>query len=343
MLVLKVISKSDEAIVTKVLFGGKLSSHKGLNVPHIHLTRNFVSEADKKDLLFAIENDVEYIAASFVSDVEDLMEMKNFLNENGGENISIIAKIENAEGVKNVEDIAKNCEGVMIARGDLGVEIPLEKIPPIQKKIIRTCNKYGKISIVATEMLESMTSSIRPTRAEVSDVAGAVFERACATMLSGETAVGKHPDRVVKVMSKVISEAEKSITYDDNFIRTPQKTTSISDSVANSTCKNAISLNAAACCVYTETGLTANLISRYRIKNRIIALTPNKKTYQQLALSWNTTPILTKNHFSEYEMIENAKEVCSSLRFAKNGDIIILVVGTPNLSGKTNTIKIINL
>ena len=343
MLVLRVIKKNEESIDTKVLFGGKLTSHKGINVPGIKIRRDFLSEADKSDLLFAIKNDADYIAASFVSNKEDLFEMKEFLNQNGAKDIKIIAKIENGEGVKKIDEIIANSDGIMVARGDLGVEIPLEKIPHIQKKIIKSCISEGKISIVATEMLESMTNSLRPTPAEVSDVANAIYECATATMLSGETAVGINPLRVVKTMSKIIMETENNIAYNTKFLRHTYKTLSISDSVASSTCKNLVSLGSPACCVYTETGTTAELISRYRVKNRILALTSNQKTFNQLALCWNTTAILTKTLENEYEMIENAKSICRSLHLGKTNDIIVMVVGTPKQIGKTNTIKILNL
>lgn len=343
MLVLKVVAKKNDSIDTKVLFGGKLTTHKGINVPGVKIHSKFLSEADKSDLLFAIKNDADYIAASFVSNKEDLFEMKDFLKNNGAKDIKIIAKIENGEGVKKIDEIIENSDGIMVARGDLGVEIPLEKIPHIQKKIIKACNNEGKISIVATEMLESMTNSLRPTRAEVSDVANAIYERATATMLSGETAVGINPLRVVKTMAKIISETEKNISYNNKFLRSEYKTLSISDSVASSTCKNLVSLGSPACCVYTETGSTAELISRYRIKNRIIALTSNQKTFNQLALCWNTTAILTKMLENEYEMIENAKYICKTLHLGKTNDIIVMVVGAPKQTGKTNTIKILNL
>ncbi|MGN1162640.1 MAG: pyruvate kinase [Christensenellales bacterium] len=343
MLVLKVVAKKNDSIDTKVLFGGKLTTHKGINVPGVKIRSKFLSEADKSDLLFAIKNYADYIAASFVSNKEDLFEMKDFLKNNGAKDIKIIAKIENGEGVKKIDEIIENSDGIMVARGDLGVEIPLEKIPHIQKKIIKACNNEGKISIVATEMLESMTNSLRPTRAEVSDVANAIYERATATMLSGETAVGINPLRVVKTMAKIISETEKNISYNNKFLRSEYKTLSISDSVASSTCKNLVSLGSPACCVYTETGSTAELISRYRIKNRIIALTSNQKTFNQLALCWNTTAILTKMLENEYEMIENAKYICKTLHLGKTNDIIVMVVGTPKQTGKTNTIKILNL
>lgn len=343
MLVLKVVAKKNDSIDTKVLFGGKLTTHKGINVPGVKIRSKFLSEADKSDLLFAVKNDADYIAASFVSNKEDLVEMKDFLKNNGAKDIKIIAKIENGEGVKKIDEIIENSDGIMVARGDLGVEIPLEKIPHIQKKIIKACNNEGKISIVATEMLESMTNSLRPTRAEVSDVANAIYERATATMLSGETAVGINPLRVVKTMAKIISETEKNICYNNKFLRSEYKTLSISDSVASSTCKNLVSLGSPACCVYTETGSTAELISRYRIKNRIIALTSNQKTFNQLALCWNTTAILTKMLENEYEMIENAKYICKTLHLGKTNDIIVMVVGTPKQTGKTNTIKILNL
>ncbi len=343
MLVLKVLAKDEDQIVTKVVFGGKLTTHKGINVPGLKIRTDFLSEKDKADLLFAIKNKTDYLAASFVSNTIDIYELKNFLKANNSHEIKIISKIENLEGVKNVEQIAKISDGIMIARGDLGVEIPLEKIPHIQKKIISLCNKFGKISIVATEMLESMTTSIRPTRAEVSDVANAIYEQVTATMLSGETAVGKHPARVVKIMSKIITETENNMHYNTNFEKNDQKTLSITDSIAYSACKNLTTLKNSICCVYTQSGNAAQLISRYRTKNRIVALTPNKLTFNQLALCWNTTAILTKSLDDEYEMIENAKSICNSLHLGLTNDIIVMVVGTPKQSGKTNTIKILNL
>ena len=217
LIVLQVVSLSKTQIVCKVLFGGKLSNNKSLNVPGVVPSTPFLSEVDKQDLLFAIENKADFVALSFVSTRQNVLDVKEFLNANGGQNIKIIAKIENAKGVENAESILDECDGLMVARGDLGVEIPLEKIPPVQKKLISLCNVKRKFCIVATEMLESMTNSTRPTRAEVSDVATAIYEEANATMLSGETSVGIDPVLVVQTMSKIIAEIEKHI-YETKII-----------------------------------------------------------------------------------------------------------------------------
>lgn len=211
MMIFEVIEVTDTDIACRVLFGGKLSNNKGLNVPKVVPSTPYLSEADKSDILFAIKNNADYLAISFVSNKQNVLDIRKFLAENGGENIKIISKIENASGVENIEAILDASDGLMVARGDLGVEIPLEKIPPIQKKLISLCNVKRKFVVVATEMLESMTSSTRPTRAEVNDVANAIYEEASATMLSGETASGINPVLVVETMAKIINEAEKHI------------------------------------------------------------------------------------------------------------------------------------
>ena len=211
MVVLKVKELTSTDIICKVLYGGKLTNNKGLNIPRVVPEGEYLSETDKNDILFAIKNKANYLASSFVSNKQNIAELRAFLEKNNAKNVKIISKIENSSGIKNLSDIVSISEGVIVARGDLGVEIPFEKVPHIQKKIIAECLKQNKMSIVATEMLESMTHSIRPTRAEVSDVANAVYERVSATMLSGETAVGKHPELVVKTMAKIIKESEKHI------------------------------------------------------------------------------------------------------------------------------------
>ena len=213
MIVLQVKDITQTDIICNVLFGGKLSNNKSLNVPGVVPSTPYLSQADKIDLLFAIQNKADYIALSFVSNKHNIVDVKEFLKENGGENIQLIAKIENASGVENAEEILNECDGLMVARGDLGVEIPLEKIPPIQKRLISLCNVKRKFCIVATEMLESMTNSTRPTRAEVSDVATAIYEETNATMLSGETASGINPVLVVQTMAKIIDEIEKQMYF----------------------------------------------------------------------------------------------------------------------------------
>lgn len=341
MIVLKVKKITENEIVCKVLFGGKLTNGKGLNIPNIAPKGEYLSEKDKHDLLFAIKNKVEIIAASFVSNKNDIVLLKDFLRKNGGENIKIIAKIENAEGVKNLSSILSECEGIMVARGDLGVEIPLEKIPVFQKKAILLANQMGKISIIATEMLESMTNSIRPTRAEVSDVANGIYEMATAIMLSGETAVGKYPIYTTKTMSKIAFETEKHINYNKLFFDTHKKSLSLADSISQSTCASAINLKAKAIFVYTNLGNSANLIARHRINVPIVAITRNPQTFHSLALSWNVMPYFEEKTFSEEEMIEYAKLLAKKLNLAKNKDIIIVQTGKDDQC--SNCLKAIRL
>lgn len=340
-IVLKVkdITKTD--IICKIIYGGILTNGKGLNIPNIPIRETYLSEKDKQDLLFAIKNNVEFIAASFVSKKEDVLSLKKFLKENGGETIKIIAKIENASGVANFEQIVEICDGLMIARGDLGVEIPLEKIPPFQKRAIEHCNNVGKISIVATEMLESMTSNFRPTRAEVSDVANAIYEKTTATMLSGETAVGKNPERVVKTMNKIIVEAEKNIEYNKDFSNKKTKPLSMVDSVSQSTCLNAVNTKAKAIFVFTNSGQTACFISRHKTSVPIIALTRNEKIQKQLSLCWNTVCVLQKKALSQKQMIEFSIDYALKNKLAKKGQHIIVQTG--NYSGPSNTSQVITV
>lgn len=341
MLVLKVKQITQTDIICRVCFGGKLTNGKGLNIPGIVPKGEYLSQKDKEDLLFAIKNNVEYVAASFVSCAKDVEDLKAFLKQNNGEKIKVIAKIENAAGVKNLKEIMLSCEGIMIARGDLGVEIPLEKLPPIQKRIISLANRYGKIVIVATEMLESMTTSVRPTRAEVSDVANAIFELASATMLSGETAVGKHPEHTVKTMEKIICETEKHINYDKWFMSKFQNSNSITDAVSQSTCTNAIALHAKVIVVFTTTGESANMVARFRTDTPILAVTSNEHTYNALALSWGVQPYLAGEIESEEKMENLAKQLALDLKLAKENDIIIVQLGKPKQVGATNMSKVL--
>lgn len=341
MIVLKVKNITENNIICKVIFGGKLTNGKGLNIPNISPKGNYLSEKDKQDLLFAIKNDVEIIAASFVSNKYDIIDLKNFLTTNGCSNIKIIAKIENGEGIKNVKSILQECDGIMVARGDLGVEIPLEKIPAFQKRAISLANQLGKICIVATEMLESMTTSVRPTRAEVSDVSNSIYEMATATMLSGETAVGKYPQHTVKTMEKIILETEKNIQYNKLFQNSYKKSNSITDSVSQSTCMNAINVNAKAIYVFTDSGKSADLISRYRINTPIVAITKNEKVYNSLALSWNIIPHLTNINLTEEDMITFAKKLTLKNNLASKNQIIVLQNGKDNSA--SNSIRVITL
>ena len=260
LVVLRVKEINETDIKCRVLFGGKLTNNKGLNIPGIVPEGEYLSEADKKDLLFAIQNNANFIAASFVSNKQNVLSLRKFLVDNGGSDIKIISKIENSSGIKNISEIIEASDGIMVARGDLGVEIPLEKLPSVQKKLISECLDHGKLVVVATEMLESMTNSVRPTRAEVSDVANAIYEKATATMLSGETAVGKHPALVVKTMAKILLEAEKHISYNQDFISSKRKVHGVSDSICKTTCQNAIGVNAKLIVVFTSSEKILTLI-----------------------------------------------------------------------------------
>lgn len=292
MLVLKVISKTQDDLVCKVIYGGPLTDNKGLNVPTLQIDSNFISEADKLDIKFAIKNKADYIAASFVSSKEDIFEMRQFLDENGGKNISIISKIENQNAIKNIDEIIENSDGIMFARGDLGVEIPLYKLPPLQKKIIKLCNKKAKISIVATEMLESMTTSLRPTRAEVSDVANAVYDLTSATMLSGETAIGKNPILTCKTMAKVIKEAENNIDYKKEFLSTKCSTTfknAIKEKVKFIVCNN-LNLD------------KIKSISSLRCGLPILCMCKDEKQKNKLSLIWSVRSFVVNKNSSLNEI-----------------------------------------
>ena len=343
LVVLRVKEITETDIKCRVLFGGKLTNNKGLNIPGIVPEGEYLSEADKKDLLFAIQNKANFIAASFVSNKQNVLSLRKFLVDNGGSDIKIISKIENSSGIKNISEIIEASDGIMVARGDLGVEIPLEKLPSVQKKLISECLDHGKLVVVATEMLESMTNSVRPTRAEVSDVANAIYEKATATMLSGETAVGKHPALVVKTMAKILLEAEKHISYNQDFISSKRKVHGVSDSICKTTCQNAIGVNAKLIVVFTSSGNTAHLISSNRVSTPILAITPNQNVYDSLALSWNTTAYKNDIISSEKEMLYFAENTAKTLELVRKNDIIVVTTGTPEVSGQTNMLKIIKI
>jgi pyruvate kinase len=343
MVVLKIKTVTPTDIVCKVIFGGVVSSNKSLIIPNVVPIGNFLSQADKQDLLFAIKNKANFIAASFVSTPENVLEMRKFLDANGGNQIGIIAKIENHDGVKNLKKIVQVADGVIVARGDLGVEIALEKLPAIQKQAIFMCNQHGKIGIVATEMLESMTHSIRPTRAEVSDVANAVYQLASATMLSGETAVGVDPARSTSVMNKIGIEIEKHIDYNQQFSTTTHPNSCVTDAVSKSSCTNAITLGAKAIVVFTHSGESARLLAKYRTSIPIIAVTPYEHVYHSLALVWGVTPFCVQESEldSQSKFHEIAKILAKKFHFAKTGDLIIIQHGKPNVKGSTDTLKVI--
>ena len=325
----------------RVVNGGELSDRKSMNFPNRVLTHEFLSEQDKTDLLFGIANEVDFVAASFVSTQKDMEDLRNFLDENGGKDIDIIAKIENRSGVDNVEGICKIADGVMVARGDLGVEIPFVEVPAIQKFLINKCRLLGKRVITATEMLESMIHNPRPTRAEISDVANAVYDGSSAVMLSGETAADKFPVAAVKNMAEIAEYTEKHISYIHRFNTTDFEIRSTLDAVSHATCAMAIDVGAKCIVVSSVTGRTARMVSRFRCPADIVGMTTNPRAWRKLALSWGVTPVLSERFDSMdvmfYHALQQAKRVCN----LKKGDNVVLTGGRINgRPGNTNTIKV---
>ncbi len=341
MLEMAVIELTKTEIICRVLIGGKLSDRKSMSFPGKHLHQIYLSEQDKKDILFGIENDVDFIACSFVSCKQDMLDVKDFVLENGGKGIDLIAKIENRTGVENIEEICSECTGVMIGRGDMGVEIPFEELPAIQKQIITKCRLMGKRVITATEMLESMIHNPRPTRAEISDVANAVYDGTSVIMLSGETAAGKYPVRTVEVMSTIAEHTEKKIHYSKRFYRSEFKIKDTVDALSHATCAMAIDIDAKAIAVCSLSGITARMVSRFRPPVDIIGLTTDEKTWRKLAMSWGVIPVMCDRFQSTDVLFYSAKNIAVATLDLKAGDNIIMTGGITNgVSGNTNTIKI---
>ncbi len=327
--------------VCKVVVGGELSDRKSMSFPNKTISQDYLSEQDKNDLLFGIQNDVDYIAASFVSSRQNLIDLKAFLTENGGADIAIIAKIENRTGINNIKEICEECEGIMIGRGDLGVEIPFEELPYVQKYLVTECRLLGKRVITATEMLESMIHNPRPTRAEISDVANAVYDGTSAVMLSGETAAGKYPVESVKTMAKIAEETEKHIHYDKRFRSTEFHIKNTVDAISHATCGMAIDLQADGIVACTLTGITARMISRFRPPVDIIGLTTNRKVWYKLALSWGVTPVMSGTFTSTDVLFYHATETAKKVFDLQPGDHIIITGGhVSGVSGNTSLIKV---
>ena len=329
-----------DAICTTIV-GGTLSNRKSMSFPNKVMSGPYLSEQDKADILFGIENDVDFVAASFVSTKADVSDLRQFLNENGGSNIDIIAKIENQAGVDNIEEICEACEGIMIARGDLGVEIPFVKVPSIQKLLISKCRMLGKRVITATEMLESMIHNPRPTRAEISDVANAVYDGSSAVMLSGESAAGKYPVEAVRNMAQICEYTEEHISYKKRFRNAEFRMQNNLDAISHATCSMSINVDAKAIVVCSVSGITARMVSRFRCPVDILGLTTDRKVWRKLALSWGVTPIMTEKFNSIDVMFYKAKDTAKAALDLKPGDNIVLTAGPINGQiGNTNTIKV---
>lgn len=322
--------------------GGMISNRKGVNVPDIELKIPYLSARDKEDIIFGIEQDVDFVAASFTRTAKDIKQLRRLLKANGGENIRIIAKIENSQGVNNIDSIIEAADGIMVARGDMGVEIPEEDVPVIQKVIIRKVFQAGKIVITATQMLDSMMKNPRPTRAETTDVANAVYDGTSVLMLSGETASGAYPVEALKTMSKIAERAEKAIDYKSRFrTLSPNGDPDITDAICHSTCSTAYDLNATAIVVVTQSGFSARMISRYRPGCDIIGCAINKKVCRQLNLSWGVKPILLGEEWEVFVLIDRAISAGKRMGYLKEGDVTVITAGVPiGRSGTTNMLKV---
>lgn len=342
LVIFDVIDIKGADIICRTVIGGELSNKKSMSFPNKILHQVYLSEQDKSDLLFGIKNGVDFVAASFVSTREDILAIKNFLCENGGADIGIIAKIENRAGIDNIDEICRECDGVMIGRGDLGVEVPFAELPAIQKYIITKCRMLGKRVITATEMLESMIYNPRPTRAEISDVANAVYDGTSAVMLSGESAAGKYPTETVKIMAEIASETEKHINYEKRFRTSEFKIKTQIDAVSHSTCGMAIDIGAKAIVACSISGMTVRMVSRFRAPVDIIGMAVNKRVWYKLALSWGVLPILSEEFSSSDVLFYHALMAAKKHFNLKQGDTIVMTAGmTSKLSsGTTGTIKV---
>lgn len=337
---LEVEKVDGEDIFCTVKTGGTLSNRKSMSFPGKTLKNVYLSEQDKADLLFGLEHGIDFVALSFVSSKKDVEEVSSFLAEHGHTDVDFIAKIENAAGVDNIEEICSVCDGIMVARGDLGVEVPYETLPAIQKKLITKCRFLGKRVITATEMLETMIHNARPTRAEISDVANAVYDGSSAIMLSGETAMGDYPVQSVEAMAKIAEYTENNIHYEKRFHSCNFEIKNLNDAISHATCGMALDIDAKAIVACTLSGRTARMISRFRCPVSIIGLTDNEETWRRLALSWGVTPKLCKKYELTEQLFEEAAKIAKSTLNLKKDDRIVITAGVAGMTGLTNTIKV---
>lgn len=329
-------------IVCRVINGGTVSNKKGVNVPNVELSMPYISEKDYSDIVFAVENDYDFIAASFVRTANDVLAIRRILEQHGGEEINIISKIENMQGVQNIDEIIRVSDGIMIARGDMGVEIPLEDVPVIQKMIIKKVCEAGKKVITATQMLDSMMKHPRPTRAEATDVANAIYDGTSAIMLSGETAAGLYPIESLKTMVRIAVRTEQDINYLQRFKqRTTMSNPDMTNAISHATCTMAGDLNAAAIITVTKSGRTARMVSKYRPNCPIVGGCLTEKIYRQLALSWGVIPLLLEEKSQAEELFDYAVDAAESRGIIEKGDVVVLTAGVPlGVSGTTNLIKV---
>lgn len=328
-------------IVCRVLNGGVVSNNKGVNIPNAHLSMPFISEKDHQDILFAIKNGYDFIAASFTRCADDIMQIRHILQENNCHTINIIAKIENMEGVENIDEILRVVDGVMVARGDLGVEVPLEDVPSLQKKLIQRGIAAGKPVITATQMLDSMIKNPRPTRAEATDVANAIYDGTSAIMLSGESAVGAYPVEAVETMVRIALRAEADMDYIRRFSRDTSASTDVTNAISHATVTSAHDLNASAIITVTKSGSTVRILSRYRPACVIVGCTTEKHVWRQLALSWGTVPLMIAEESNTDDLFEHAVDAAVQNGLVHDGELVVLTAGVPlGISGTTNLMKV---
>ena len=342
-LMLSVLSCTNTDILCRVEIGGEISNHKGINIPNVHLDMPYLSKTDESDLRFGVEQGVDFIAASFVRSKEDVIAIRKFIDYYGGRDIRIISKIENIEGVNNFDEILEYSDGIMVARGDMGVEVDYEKLPGIQKKFIRKCYRSGKMVITATQMLESMVHSFNPTRAEITDVANAVFDGTSAVMLSGETAAGDHPALVVQVMSKIVEQAENDAFEMDAYrgFKYDIDASDLTNAICDAACTTARDLNAKAIIAVTKSGYTARRVSKFRPLEPVVASTPDLKTFHQLSLSWGVFPVLALNQNDQEELFRHAIDCAKQIDIVSAGDTVVITAGVPlSITGNTNILKV---
>lgn len=342
LLEFKIKKVDGKHIICKVIVGGTIKNHKGVNVPDVNIKLPAITDKDKEDLIFGCEMGIDFVAASFIRKASDVLEIREVLNSNGGKNIKIISKIENQEGVNNIDSIIEVTDGVMVARGDMGVEIPIERVPLIQKSIINKCNKAGKIVITATQMLDSMIRNSRPTRAEACDICNAIFDGTDAIMLSGESASGIYPIEAAKTMSRIAKETEAHLDYENMISKLQEPSLSaFSDAISYSAAKTAIKLPTKAIIAATQSGATGRLLSKYKPSCPIIAITPHEEVRRGLSLNFGVIPEKCALFNTTDEIISEAKKVVRELGVAKEGETIIIAAGMPTSQiGGTNMFKI---
>lgn len=340
-IVIKVEETTDTDVKGLVIHGGKISNHKGINLPNVNLNMKYMSEQDRKDILFGIEHDVDYIAASFVRSAKDVMTIRTLLDENGGQEIRVIAKIESTQGIENFEEILQIADGIMVARGDMGVEVAYEKLPGIQKRFIKRCVQSGKIVITATQMLESMITSPMPTRAEITDVANAVFDGTSAVMLSGETAAGQYPVEAVSTMAKIAKQAEEDMPRKE-MIWHEMDVMDVTNAVGHAACTLAKDIQAGAIMAITKTGYTARRMSKFHPDIMVIGATPYEKTYHQLSLIWGVCPIIANYRFDIEDLFSHCARKAIRAGLIKTGDKVVISAGLPvDVPGNTNIIRVV--